>query len=105
MPAYVPQKNILAAVQPNPFNKISVLRYSLSAQSVIRLRVYDIAGRAVRTLVHDRLEPGYYVATWDACDDSGIRLPAGVYFISYSVQPVDGANGYHQVEKNILLKQ
>ncbi|MDH4211802.1 MAG: C25 family cysteine peptidase [candidate division WOR-3 bacterium] len=105
MPAHMPKETMLAAVHPNPFTHRSILKYSLSAQSIVLLRVYDVAGRAVRTLVHDNFEPGLYTTVWDACDDSGSRLPAGVYFISYFVEAVDGRRGHHQVEKTILVRQ
>ncbi len=105
LPAYRPAETMLEAVHPNPFRDRSILKYNLAAQSFVHLRVYDVAGRAVRTLVQDNCEPGIYAILWDGCDDSGYRLPAGVYFVSLSVERENGKKEKRQVEKTVLIRQ
>jgi len=104
VPAHMSDGTLLAAVQPNPFTNRAVLKYNLSTPGTVLLRVYDVTGRSVRTLVHDKLDAGFYTIAWDACDDSGLHLPAGVYFISYRVESIDGIKEHHQVVKTVLMK-
>jgi hypothetical protein len=60
---------------PNPFNPTTTIRYQLSANSFVTLKVFDILGREVAALVNEAQRPGIYRVKWDA---SG--LPSGVYF-------------------------
>ncbi len=60
---------------PNPFSSATTIRYSLPQSMVIRLRVYDVLGREVATLVNGRQAPGIYTVEFD-----GASLPTGVYF-------------------------
>jgi hypothetical protein len=60
---------------PNPFNPTTAISYQLSANSFVTLKVFDILGREVATLVNEVQRPGIYRVKWDA---SG--LPSGVYF-------------------------
>jgi C1A family cysteine protease len=66
---------------PNPFNPATAISYTVpSGGGHVRLTIYDLAGRQVRTLV-DRLEgAGRQVATWQGRDDAGRELGSGVYF-------------------------
>lgn len=65
---------------PNPFNPHTTLRFTLGAAAVASLRVYDVSGRLVRTLVSRPLAAGPHVLTWDGTDDRGGRVASGVYF-------------------------
>jgi hypothetical protein len=67
---------------PNPFMRSTLVRFSLPKRSAVALRVYDVRGRLVRTLVGpDRaLEPGIHAIQWDGTDAGGRRVASGVYF-------------------------
>ncbi len=76
----VPANMYLAGNYPNPFNPYTVIKFGINSSAVlnsepVRLLVYDMLGRKVRTLVNETLSPGSYEVTFDA---SG--LPSGVYF-------------------------
>lgn len=62
---------------PNPFNPATVVTFSLPAADQIRLEVYDVTGRRVRTLVDGRLSAGQHEVRFDA-----MNLPSGVYYYS-----------------------
>ncbi len=80
-PPAVPGKAWLGQNRPNPFNPVTVIGYTVpgTAPEEVRLRVYTVAGRLVRTLVSRRVEPGYHEARWDGRDDRGSPAASGVY--------------------------
>jgi hypothetical protein len=65
---------------PNPFARSSTIRFAVPRAQQVSLRIYDIAGRTVRTLVNGRLDAGAHQRVWDGRGDSGQRVAAGVYF-------------------------
>jgi hypothetical protein len=76
----VEPKLALAAPSPNPFTTSSELAFSLPSRGAVTLRLYDVAGRLVRTLVDERLPGGPHAVTWDGRDQSERPCSAGVYF-------------------------
>ena len=66
---------------PNPFYKSTTLVLSLREQGPASVRVYDVAGRTVRTLLNSVQPAGERVLAWDGRDDSGTPLGAGVYML------------------------
>jgi hypothetical protein len=64
---------------PNPFNPQTTITYDLAHPSRVTLRILDIAGRLVRTLVDENLPAAQHRAIWDGTDDTGRRQPSGVY--------------------------
>jgi hypothetical protein len=75
-----PDRTRLLACVPNPVRESTALRFDLSAPSHVALRIYDSAGRRVRTVVSEDLDAGTYTRNWDARDDNGHRVGSGVYF-------------------------
>jgi hypothetical protein len=67
---------------PNPFNPTTSIRFELPEAGPVSVRIYDTAGRLVRTLVDATLTPEVYVFEWDGNDDNGRALESGVYFYS-----------------------
>ncbi|MGB3016914.1 MAG: T9SS type A sorting domain-containing protein [Ignavibacteria bacterium] len=65
---------------PNPFNPRTIINYELRTKNFVMLRVYDIAGREVATLVNDIMPAGKYAVEFNATD-----LPSGVYFYTLRV--------------------
>jgi len=70
----------LAQNHPNPFNPRTEIAFSLPAAQAVRLRVYDVEGRLVRTLVADRRGAGEHRVVWDGLSETGDRAASGVYF-------------------------
>jgi hypothetical protein len=82
-------------VDPNPFCRFTTMSYAIAKEGHVTLRVYDVTGRVVRTLVNGRKEPGNYEVRFSAEGTrfgGGETLAAGVYFVRLdlrdSVQPV-----------------
>jgi hypothetical protein len=89
-----PPGNIQLSSRPNPFEKGTSIEYRLNSSAVVKLRVYDAAGKLVRTLTDARLSAGPHAMYWDGRNDDGRRLSAGTYFIKLMV---DGqAAGTHR---------
>jgi hypothetical protein len=66
---------------PNPFNPNTIVRYALPTPAKVRLDVFDVAGRLVRTLVRDARQPaGVFEVEWDGRDSRGMAAASGVYF-------------------------
>jgi hypothetical protein len=83
---------------PNPFNSETQIRYFLPKRCNVRLTVYNLAGRRIRTLVKGRKEAGLAEVRWDAKDDYGMLVASGVYF--YELR----AEGFTETKKALLLK-
>ncbi len=66
--------------RPNPFRQRTTVTFALPARSLSSVRVYDVAGRLVRTLVEGHLDAGPHEIVWDGTDDAGRRVASGVYF-------------------------
>jgi len=94
----VPLVTALEQNVPNPFSPETVIRFSLAERGHVSLRVYDVQGRPVRTLVNGEIGPDRYEAGWEGLDDSGRRVGPGVYF--YKLE----APGYARTMKMVLLK-
>jgi hypothetical protein len=78
---------------PNPFNPSTMIKYHLSTPAHVRLTIFDMLGREVRTLLNEQKSAGSYQVSWNA---SGV--PSGVYF--YRLQ----AGSFTETQKLILLK-
>lgn len=83
---------------PNPFNPETVIRYAVARRGPVEIRIFDVAGRLVRDLVHEVKEPGAYQARWDGTDDAGHPLASGAYFYRFR------ADGVTDAKKLILLR-
>jgi len=83
---------------PNPFNPITTLRYDLPEQSMVNIIIYDLLGRQVRTLLNQTQDAGYRSVIWNATNDYGKPVSAGVYL--YKIQ----AGEFVQTRKMVLLK-
>ena len=70
----------LGRPHPSPFGVETELAYSVSATGRVTIRIIDVAGRVVRTLLDRTTEPGEYSVTWDGTTDTGSRSASGVYF-------------------------
>ena len=89
----------LATNYPNPFNPATTIQYALPQSADVQLTVYNVVGQVVRTLVAEHQAAGRYLVAWDATNDNGQSLSAGVYF--YRLQ---ASGEFHAVRKMLLLK-
>jgi hypothetical protein len=90
---FLPAEYSLDQNYPNPFNPTTTINYQLPEKSYATLRIYDILGNLVTTLVDEELNPGFYSITWDAGG-----LASGVYFYRFN------SGSFVSTKKLILLK-
>lgn len=74
---------------PNPAAAGTRVSFSLASAGPLRLDVYDVGGRVVRTLLEGTVQAGRHTAIWDGLDTGGGRVPAGVYFVRLRSGTVD----------------
>jgi len=94
----IPKKFALMQNYPNPFNPSTTIRFDIPKEARVKVVIYDIMGRQVRTLVDEDLKPGVYKITWDGRNDNGEILSSGIYF--YRIV----ADKFVDVKKMVLLK-
>ena len=78
---------------PNPFNPNTTIKYTIPSQSFVQLKVYDVLGNEVATLVDEEKSIGSYTVSFNA-----LNIPSGVYFYSLT------AGDFTQTKKMILMK-
>ena len=83
---------------PNPFNPVTTLRYDLPEDALVNITIYDMMGRIVKTLINDQQTAGYRSTQWNATNDAGSPVSAGIYL--YMIQ----AGEFRQTKKMVLLK-
>ena len=96
--ALLPQEFALHQNYPNPFNPVTRIRYDLPENSMVNITVYDMLGREVNTLVNQVQDAGFKSIIWDATNDYGKYVSAGIYL--YQIQDGD----FMRTEKMVLLK-
>jgi hypothetical protein len=102
--ASVPKAFDLSQNYPNPFNPTTTIKYALPSAGdgegtlPTTLKIYNILGEVVRTLVNEPKSPGVYYEVWDGKDNQGNQVAAGVYF--YQLR----AAKFSETKKMVLLK-
>jgi len=91
-------RQLALASSPNPFNPTTTIIYTLPADGFVDLRIYDVMGRLVRTLVSDRKPAGVHRFVWDARDERGSNVASGIYFVRIE------AAGEVRTRKLVFLK-
>ena len=94
----VPKQIILYPAFPNPFNPVTTLRYYLPEDAMVNTNIYDMMGRLVRTMVNSQQNAGYRSIRWNATNDAGEPMSAGLYL--YMIK----ADEFRETRKMILLK-
>lgn len=96
--AGVPDRYVLHAASPNPFNPKTTIRYGLPAAGRVTLSIFDVEGRVVRSLVNTTQAAGNYALVWDGADGAGRRVASGVYFYRLD------AGAFSQTQKLVMAK-
>jgi hypothetical protein len=93
----LPARTELGSVFPNPFGRTASVQLSLAREAKVKVGVYDLAGRRVRSLVDGVQPAGVRVLTFDGRGDSGVRLAPGVYVLRLETPDVAQSRRLHLV--------
>jgi hypothetical protein len=94
----IPDKFELYQNYPNPFNPRTTIKFDIAVNSNVSLRIFNILGQEVRTLVNSELAPGIKTVVWDGTNNSGTVVTSGIYIY------VLKAGDYRDTKKMVLLK-
>jgi len=89
----LPGEYALSQNCPNPFNPATTINYSIPEKSLVKIKVYDILGKEITTLVNEVKQPGNYTADFNAAD-----LSSGVYIYKLECEK------YHAIKKMLLIR-
>lgn len=83
---------------PNPFNLLTKINFTVPKATYVRIKVFDILGKEIKTLLDEEISAGEYSISWNGADHNGNILNSGVYFITMKTI------SFHKTIKTILLK-
>lgn len=91
---------------PNPFNPQTIISWELPVSSSVTVMIYDVAGREIISLVDGVYNAGAHTAVWDACDQTGAAVTAGMYLYRLIAQPEkeSGFSTFTATGKMVLLR-
>ena len=95
----VPARFALRRAGPNPVMRTTLIQFDVPRPGAdVKLKIYNVRGREVCTLLSDRRAPGYYSKAWDGTNTQGARVAPGVYFCRME------AGEFRDTRKLVLLK-
>ena len=103
-----PKGFALSQNYPNPFNPTTQIRFSTDKSARIELKVFDVLGREITTLLSNEMTPGEYSATWDGKNKYGQQMPSGVYYVRMTASVRDqggsGSGVFTSTRKMLMMK-
>jgi hypothetical protein len=97
-PTAAPAAYRLAQNYPNPFNPLTVIKFEMKEKGLVTVKIYDVAGRIVRTLLNEVRAPGAHSILWDGRNNLGTDAASGIYF--YKMETA----GFQATKKLVLLR-
>ena len=94
----LPLEFALGQNYPNPFNPTTKIQYALANDAFVNISIYDLMGRSIKSLINIEQAAGFYEINWNATNNNGELVPAGMYF--YMIQ----AGTFKSTKKMVLLK-
>ncbi len=99
----IPTHFELAQNYPNPFNPTTNIHYQVPMNAKIIIKIYNILGQDIRTLVDKHQETGNYLIQWDGKDENGKLVPSGLYFYQMKAFSKEGMD-FQKITKMSLIK-
>ena len=89
---------VLHNAYPNPFNPLTTINYDLPKDSFVRIGIYDLMGRQIKTLVNENMVAGYKSINWNATNDLSQPVSAGLYIYTFQT------GEFMKTKKMVLIK-
>ncbi|HPG41030.1 MAG TPA: FlgD immunoglobulin-like domain containing protein [bacterium] len=102
-----PHTFILYQNHPNPFNPETTIPFEIATEMVVKLEIFDILGRRVKTLLESKMPAGYHRLIWDGSDELGNTVATGVYFYRFeqnAANTEDKHSSSAMVKKMLFVK-
>ena len=80
----IPTEFALGQNYPNPFNPETAITYQIAQPGQVILRIYNLLGQAVTTLVDERMPQGFHSVSWNGTNEAGVAVTSGVYLYRLS---------------------
>jgi photosystem II stability/assembly factor-like uncharacterized protein len=100
----IPTSFALDQNYPNPFNPTTKIQFALPVNATVSLRIYNLLGQEVATLVDESRQAGYHEMQWNGSNQYGSQVATGVYFYRIEAKPADGGTPFTSLKKMILIK-
>lgn len=95
---YIPDEYSLSQNFPNPFNPITKLGFGIPEAGRVTIKIYNLLGQEVKTLIKENLDAGYRYVVWNSTNNFGQQVTSGMYIV------VMESNNFREVRKMVLLK-
>lgn len=89
---------------PNPFNPTTTIQYKIPTAAKVSLKIHNILGQVIRTLVNEALPAGIYQRKWDGLDERGRQVSGGIYLCRLIINSVQEEQRFVQSRKMICLR-
>ena len=99
-----PQTFTLFQNYPNPFNPSTRIEYSLPSQSHVSIKIYNLLGQEVATLIDEQQSNGSHIVEWNGRSTNGFAVSTGVYFYRIEARQPGGQFLFASVKKMLLVK-
>ena len=83
---------------PNPFNPTTTIEYGIPKASYVTLKIYNLLGQEIKTLVNEQINSGKHSVIWNGTDNNGNKVNSGIYI--YTIQ----AGELRETKKLMLMK-
>jgi len=102
--ALVPDEYSLNQNYPNPFNGSTTITYDMPENQMIMIRIFDVRGRLIRTLVNEDQNAGFKSVVWDGKNENGEKVSSGVYFYQMHASSSASSQGLTKTRKMIKIE-
>jgi len=89
---------------PNPFNPSTTISYQLAKDATVKLDIYDVMGRKVRSLLDGGKSAGCFTVVWNGRDETGRDVSSGTYLYRFAATPTNGEKPFIQSGKLVLTR-
>jgi subtilisin family serine protease len=93
-----PESFSISQNYPNPFNTITTIEYQIPEESSVEIKIYDVLGKEIKTLINEKKQVGFYEVAWDGKNENRISVSSGTYFLRFK------AGKFSELKKITILK-
>lgn len=83
---------------PNPFNPSTKIKFGIPEENFVKIKIFDILGREIKSLVNEKLQPAFYTVQWNGDDSNGKKVSSGIYFYKLETEK------FSETKKLTILK-